>query len=107
MPKFLAPIFILSLVFLSGFLYVVLKLDPEQTPSVVLFLVTLFLSLTFILSLLFFFIHKKFFFKPKTFAALGPVVIAEDLRPLFRTSFRNAALLAALLTILLIFQRFL
>ena len=107
MPKFLLSIFILTLVSLLGFGFVVLKLDPEQTFSVILFLVTFFLSLTSTLSLVFFFVHKKFFFKPKTFVALGPVVIAEDLRPLFRTSFRNAILVAVLLTIFLVLQRFL
>ncbi len=107
MPKFLSPIFILALISSAGFGFVVLKLDPSANLSVILFLATLFLSLTFTLSLVFFFVHKRLFFKPKTFAALGPVVIDSDLRPLFRTSFRNAILLAALLTILLILQRFL
>jgi hypothetical protein len=105
MPRFLLPIFVLTLLSLTGFGLVVLKLDPSQTSSVVLFLVTLFLSLTFGLSLLFFFVHKKFFFKPKAFTALGPAVSDDDLRPLFRTSLRQAVLVALLLTILLVLQR--
>lgn len=107
MPRFLLPVFILTLISLTGFGFVVLRRSPEQTVSVVLFLVTFFLSLVFILSLVFFCFHKKFFFKPKTFAALGPVIVENDLRPLFRTSFRNATLVAALATVLLILQRFL
>ena len=107
MPRFLLPIFILGLISSVGFGFVVLQLDPEKTTSVVLFLATLFLSLTFTLSLLFFFVHKKFFFKPKTFAALGPVVIAEDLRPIFRISLRNSFLIALLVTLLLVLQHFL
>jgi hypothetical protein len=105
MPRFLLPIFVLTLLSLTGFGLVVLKLDPSQTSSVVLFLVTLFLSLTFGLSLLFFFVHKKFFFKPKAFTALGPAVPDDGLRPLFRTSLRQAVLVALLLTILLVLQR--
>jgi len=116
MPRFLLPIFILALVSSTGLGFVVLKLDPEQTSSVILFLVTLFLSIALTLSLIFFFVHKKFFFKPRFQTALGPVVIdpargwsssGRDLRPLFRTSLRNATLLAALITLLLILQRFL
>lgn len=98
MPRFLLPIFILALVSSAGFGFVVLKLDPEQPVSVILFLVTLFLSLTFLLSLVFFFLHKKFFFKPKRF---------DDLRPLFRTSLRNAFLIVLLVTLLVVLQRFL
>jgi len=79
---------------------VVLRLGPRQTSSVILFLLTFFLSLTSTLSLAFFFIHKKFFFKPKIFAALGPVVIEEDLRPLFRISLRNAFLVSVVVIIL-------
>ena len=105
MPKFLLSILILALISSTGFGFVVLKLDPERTLSVVLFLMTFFLSLTSILSLVFFFIYKKFFFKPKTFAALGPVVIDNDLRPLFRTSLRNAFLVAIVLTALLVLNK--
>ncbi len=107
MPKFLLPVFILALVSLAGLGYVVLKLDPEQTSSIILFLVTFFFSLTFALSLVFFFVHKKLFFKPRAFDAFGSVITENDLRLIFRTSFRNAILLAALLTILLVLQRFL
>ena len=105
MPRFLLPIFILALISLAGFGFVVLKLDPERTVSVVLFLLTFFFGLTFMLSLVFFFLHKKFFFKPKTFAALGSVVIDNDLRPLFRTSLRNAFLVAIVLTALLVLNK--
>lgn len=107
MPKFLLPIFILTLISLSGFGLVVLKTNPEQTVSVVLFLLTLFLGLIFTLSLILFFLRQKFFFKPKSFTALGPVVSDDELRPLFRTSLRRAILVAALLTTLLVLQRFL
>jgi len=107
MPRFLLPIFILTLVSLLSFGFVVLKLIPAQTLSVVLFLITLFLTLTFSLSLTFFFIHRKIFFKPKAFTALGPVVTDDELRPLFRTSLRRALLVAALTTTLLVLQRFL
>ncbi len=107
MPRFLLPVFILTLVSLAGFGFVVLNLNPDQTVSVILFLVTLFLSLVFILSLVFFFLREKFFFKTKSFTALGPLVTDDYLRPLFRTSLRRAALLAALLTALLVLQRFL
>lgn len=105
MPRFLLPIFVLVLISSVGFGFVVLKLDPEQPVSVILFLVTLFLSLVSVLSVLLFFLHKKLFFKPKTFSALGPVVLAEDLRPLFRTSLRNSFLIALLVTLLLVLQR--
>jgi len=107
MPKFLLPIFVLTLVSLSSFGFVVWKLGPSQTSSVILFLITLFLGLTFILSLIFFFVHKKFFFKPQAFDAFGPVVSDDDLRSIFRTSLRNAFLTSLLLTTLLILWRFL
>ena len=107
MPRFLLLVSILAFSSLVGFGFVVLKLDPKQTSSVILFLVTLFLSIALTLSLIFFFVHKKFFFKPRFQTALGPVVIADDLRPIFRTSLRRAVLLAALLIILLVLQRFL
>ena len=107
MPRFLLPVFILSLVSLAGFGCVVLNLNPDQTVSVILFLTTLFLSLVFSLSLVLFSVHKKFFFKPKVFTALGPVVTDGELRPLFRTSLRRAILMAVLLTALLVLQRFL
>lgn len=102
MPRFLLPVFILTLVSLSGFGYVVLKLSPDQTVSAVLFLATLFLGLTFILSLIFFFLHKKLFFKPKSFTALGPLVTDDDLRSLFRTSLRRATLVAVIVIVLLV-----
>ncbi len=107
MPKFLLPAFILAPLSLVGFGYVVLRLDPGRPPSVVLFLIIFFLGLASTLSLIFFFVHKKFFFKPKTFAALGPVVSDDELRSLFRPSFRWAVLIAALSTALLVLQRFL
>ena len=107
MPRFLLPIVILSFVSAAGFGYVVLNLNPDQTVSVILFLLTFFFSLASALSLIFFFLHKKFFFKPKAFTALGPVATDDDFRLLFRTSLRNAILVAALLTILLVIQRFL
>lgn len=96
MPRFLLPVLVLFLTSLTGLGFVVLKLDPEQASSVVLFLLTFFLSLTSVLSLAFFFIHKKFFFKPKTFS---------DLRPLFRASLRKAFLIALLATLLLVIQQ--
>jgi len=105
MPKFLPPVLILTLVSLTGFGLVVLRMGPDKTLSVVLFLATFFLALIFLLSLTFFFIHKKFFFKPKAFMALGPVVTDDELRSLFRTSFRRALLVAALATGLLVLQR--
>lgn len=92
MARWMLPIFILALLSLAGFSYVVLNLSPDQTSSVILFLVTFFLGLAFTLSLVFFFLHKKFFFKPKAFTAFGPVVSDDDLRPLFCTSLRNAFL---------------
>jgi len=107
MPRFLLSVFILALVSLAGFGFVVLRTSPNQAISVALFLTAFFFSTASALSLIFFFVHKKFFFKPKTFAALGPVVTADDLRPIFRTSLRRAVLLAALLIILLVLQRFL
>lgn len=107
MPRFLLPIVILSFISVVGFGYVVLEMSPDQTVAVILFLVTFFLSLTFALSLTFFFLHKKFFFKPKSFTALGPVISEDDLRPLFRTSLRNAILVALLAVTLLVLQRFL
>jgi len=105
MPRFLLPIFILTLISLIGFGLVVLKLSPDRNASVVLFLITLFLTLSFLLSLVFFFVHRKIFFKPKTFTALGPVVTDDELRFLFRTSLRRAVLVAILATVLLVLQR--
>ena len=105
MPRFLLPIFILGLISSAGLGSVVLRMGPEQTVSVVLFLATFFFSTTAVLSLTFFFVRKKFFFKPKTFAALGPVVIADDLRPLFRTSLRNAVVISVIATVLLVLRR--
>lgn len=107
MPKFLLPVFILALVSLSGFGCVVLRMGPDQTVSVTLFLVTFFLSLTLALSLVFFFVHRKFFFKPRTFDAFGPLVTDDELRPLFRTSLRRSFLVALLVTLLLVLRRFL
>lgn len=105
MPRFLLPIAALSLVSLTAFGYVVLELSPEQNLSVILFLATLFLTLTFLLSVVFFFAHQKFFFKPRAFTALGPIATDDELRTIFRTSLRLAALIAILLTILPILQR--
>jgi len=105
MPRFLLPIFILTLVSLVGFVFVVLWMSPDETLSVILFLATLFLGLTSLLSLIFFFVYKKFFFKPKTFTALGSLVTDDELRSLFRTSFRRAVLVAILATGLLVLQR--
>lgn len=102
MPRFLLPVFILTLVSLSGFGYVVLKLSPDQTVSAVLFLAAFFFSTAAVLSLAFFFIHKKFFFKPHTFDALGPVVTDDELRSLFRTSLRRAVLFAVIVIVLLV-----
>ncbi len=99
------PIFILALLSLAGFGYVVLNLSPDKTVSVVLFLVTFFLSMFSVFSVLLFFVHKKFFFKPKTFTALGPLVTDDDLRSIFRISLRNAFLISALATVLLVFRR--
>ncbi len=105
MPRFLLPIVVLSFVFLSGLGYVILNLSPDQTISVILFLVTFFLSILSVSSVLLFFIHKKFFFKSKTFTAFGPLVTDDDLRSIFRTSLRNAFLISALATALLVFRR--
>jgi len=104
-PRFLFPVIILTLSSLASFGYVVLNLSPDRTLAVILFLVTFFLSLVFVLSLVFFFLQKKFFFKPKAFTAFGPLITDDDLRLLFRASFRCAVLIALLLATLLIFHR--
>jgi len=105
MPKFLLPILILTLGSLASFGFVVLRLSPERNLSVILFLVAFFSSTALVLSLLFFLVQKKFFFRPKAFTAFGPLITDDDLRPLFRAALRRAVLIASLLTLLLVFRR--
>ena len=107
MPRFLIPIFVLALVSLTGFGFVFLRLSPEQTSAVILFVTTFFFSVAFTLSLIFFLVHKKFFFRPQAFTAFGPLITDDELRSLYRTSLYGAFVLALLVTVFLILRRFL
>lgn len=102
MPRFLLPILVLSFFSLTAFGYVVLKLSPGETLSVILFLTTFFLTLTFLLSVIFFFLHQKFFFKPAAFTAFGPLVTDDERRAIFRASLRRAVLFAVIVIVLLV-----
>lgn len=105
MTIFLAPMVVLSLISLAGLGYVVFRLSPEETSSVVLFLGALFSTVTLLLSLIIFTLHRRFFFKAREFTAMGPVVNEDDLRRIYRRSLKLSLLLAAIVIFALIYVK--
>jgi hypothetical protein len=105
MIMFLVPVIILFLISLAGWGYVVVALSPDKILSVILFLVTLFLTLTTALSLLIFSLHRRFFYQPQRFTALGPVSDPDELRKIYRRSLLISVTIALIALAALVYAK--
>jgi hypothetical protein len=90
MPKFLFPIFFLTLSSLFGLLYLFIKIDPENQNLVIFieFSLAVFVIITFGLSLILFFASLLLQFLVKKTTRRIQLNSSEDLRKRFRLFFK-------------------